>query len=151
MAQAVEIKKVKLEEAKQKIILQEKLIKEIERKKRARNFSEVGRIAFKADIDEIDKDAMFGAFLEISEKLKSGNSLENWKEKAKLFLESNDQKKQVGYSVIFSKDLSVEVKQIMKNLGFKWNRIRKEFYGYSDLKTLQFELKNSDAKITEIL
>ena len=150
MAQAVEIKKVKLEEAKQKIILQERLIKEIEKKKRAKNFSEVGRIAFKADIDEIDKNVMFGAFLEISEKIKNGNSLEDWKEKAKSFIEANEQKQQVGFSVIFSKEPNVEERQIMKNLGFKWNRIRKEFYGYSDLKTLQFELKNSDAKITEI-
>jgi len=148
---SVEDKKKKLEKAREKVLLQERAIKELETRKRAKNFSEIGRIAFKADIDQLDKDVLLGAFLEISDKLTLNNFLEGWKEKAKTFIDSSSQKDQIGYSVVFSTEIDIEVKQIMKNFGFTWNRIRKEFSGYSNLKTLESELNKYSATITEIV
>lgn len=149
MLQTIEIKKMKIEEAKQKIILKEKLLKESEKKKRIKKFSEVGRIAFKADIDQIDKNMLLGAFLEISERVKKGEGLENWKKKAQEFFEVNDEK-QSAFSITFTDSPNNDIKQIFKGLGFKWNRIRKEFYGYCDLKTLEEKLINTSASINRL-
>ncbi len=140
----------KLENEKQKILIKEKLFREKEKKKRVKQFYEIGGIAFKANIDRMDKETMLGAFLEISERLQKNSDQESWKIKANQFLQTEPLKDKIAFSVVFSSEPQREIKETLKENGFKWNRIRKEYLGYGSRNDLEKILSGLEAKICEI-
>lgn len=140
---AIEEEKIKLEREKEKIRIKESLIKEKEKRKRAKRFNEIGRIAFKASIDNLSDDALLGAFMEISENLKSSERITTWENKAKAYGYSGKSSNASPLSVSFEKSPSKQEKAIMKELAFKWNSFRKEFYGYAKEEALRKRLPDS--------
>lgn len=144
---SLELEKEKLEKKKKQLLLKEKLIKEKERQVRARRLIEIGKLAGKAEIDRLDEEVILGAFLEIAENLKEKNNLEKWKKKAKAFLENTEESTQEPLIISFSSNPIPEIKSLLRELNFKWNNFRKEFYGYGDRKSLERALVGTDFRI----
>lgn len=133
----IEAEKQKLDEKKKKIVLQERILKEKEKKQRALRFEEIGRIAVKANIDILDEHTILGAFLEISDKIKENNSIDTWKVRAEKFLQVIAKADDSPISISFESDPSAETKSKLKDAGFKWNRFRKEYYGFGNRSEVQ--------------
>lgn len=150
MSEILEKKKVKLEEEKKKILLKEKLINEQERKKRAKKFIDIGRLAHKASIDQIDNNLLLGAFLEIAENIKNDNLKEQWLDKATLFEKKSNQDKGVPLLIKLKEKISNEISLELKKLNFKWNTITQSYLGRADKDMIEQLLKNIDAKVIEI-
>ncbi len=47
-----------------------------------------------------------------------------------------------------SSSLTVDFKKKMKELKFKWNLFRKEFYGFGDIEDIKNQMKPFDCKIS---
>ena len=150
MVKTLEKQRVKLEEEKRRLILKEKLIKEAEKKKRIRGFSLIGKLAYKANIDLLDQETLLGAFLELSERVKDASDIEKWRSRAAQFLNVEASKNSKALSVIFLTEPTEEHKNFMRQLGFKWNRIRKEYLGHSSKDILEKMLVGISIKISEV-
>ncbi len=150
MTKNIDAVKLKIEQEKEKIRLKEKLFKEKEKQKRSKRFSEIGRIASKVDIDLLDDDVLLGAFIEISEKIKDNQISNQWKEKASTFLKTQDETIGTPLSISFSIDPNKDVKNKLKDLGFRWNSFRKEFFGHGDKISIEKIVEGTQYKI-EIL
>ena len=131
---------------KKKIIEKEKLLKEREKQKRARNFGEIGKLAYKANIDLADRKILLGAFLDISTKLESDQDRKRWEKLATEFT-SNDK---TALAISFKTNPSAEIKEKLKDLKFQWNKFRKEFYGYGRADDMKSLLDVYQATVIEI-
>ena len=110
----------KLKISKAKIQLKEKLLKEKERKQRTIQFSEIGRLAYKANIDQIESTALLGAFLEIAQHAKNLEKIEVWKKSSISFLKKQESEERSPLTISFKKEPSTEIKEMLKKLNFKW-------------------------------
>ncbi len=137
MSKQIDDKLAKIEERKKKLQLKEKLLKEKEKQKRARRFSDIGRIAYKADIDTFEDDILYGAFLELSSKA-SDEKKKEWEESGKSHA-SKQSSDSTPLSITFENVPSSVTKKMLKELGFRWNKFRKEFCGFGD----QLEIEKS--------
>lgn len=144
MIQDIEEEKRKLAIKKEKIQIREKLLREKERKKRARRFEEIGKMAFKTNIDTIEKDALVGAFIEIYEQQKDDATRERWKRKSEEFAKKEEKTDATPLSVKFTNEPTKNTTDKLKELNFKWNRFRKEYYGYGSKERLEQILEGND-------
>lgn len=133
----LQIEKEKIENKKKKILLQERLIKEKEKQVKARRSSEIGKLALKAKIDHLDDEILLGAFLELAEKNQEPKSIEIWKQRAKDFLDSSNDEVQDPLIISFSSEPDPKIKSLLREMNFKWNNFRKEFYGYGNRKSIE--------------
>lgn len=144
---AIKDEKLKIEQRKKKFLLKEKLIREKEKQVRARRLSEIGKLVGKAGIDGLDDEILLGAFLDIAEKYGEQKNLDGWKEKAKVFLDADVGNSQDPLIVSFSSEPSSEIKSLLREMNFKWNSFRKEFYGYGHRKSIEEALVGVDFRI----
>lgn len=136
-----------LAEKKRKIHLREKIIKERERKALYRKFLHVGKIAHQAGITNLDLDSIRGAFLEIADFSQDPNKLENWKALASSISKSISTEGREQLAICFDESPDPKVKRTLRDLEFKWNAFRKEFYGYGKKQDLQRQLKDVKCRI----
>ena len=154
MENKFDLAKKKLDEEKQK--LKEKLsakelrLKEKEKKHLFNKLIEIGKIAAKSNIDDIEKMTLLGAFLEINQKKDEQLVLENWRKKAEEFLKHSDQNDTVSLSIKFSSHPDKIILDKLKELKFKWNRFRKEFYGFGNKVEITQLFVETDCIIEEI-
>jgi len=148
--QELEIEKSKIDQQKRKLQIKEKILKEKEKRMRVQKCTEIGKVAFKAEIDQLDPLILLGAFLEVAEKKNNDTQINEWKKKSEAFLDEKDSDSLRQLIVSFSSDVSTEIRGVMRKMDFKWNKFRKEFYGYGCQKNLEKTLEGSDFKI-EIL
>jgi hypothetical protein len=143
----------KLSEKKQQILQAQKLLIRQEREKekriRIKKSIEIGKLACKANIDLIDSQALLGAFLELAHRASEAKNIEKWQQAAKDFLHKS-QFEQQTLCVSFQSEPSSEVKKRIQDLGFRWNKFRKEFYGYGKKIDIENMFKDLPCKI-EIL
>lgn len=142
MAESIDEAKKRLENEKEKIRLKEKLIRDRERKMRAKRFQEIGRLAHKAEIDLLDSDALLGAFLEIQSRKANKSDIAGWKEKASALKTADDQQGKTPMIVALKEEAPTEVKRKLSDLNFKWNSFRKEYYGHGNRGELSEILEN---------
>lgn len=147
MLNDIEEKKKKLAEKKQSIQIKEKLLNEKEKQRRAKQFAEIGKIAYQANIDKIEKETLLGAFLEISKKNHDKETIAHWKKSACEFLKKQESDETTPMTIIFTTDPSKEVKEKLKEIKFKWNSFRREFYGYGNKKSVESLLSGSEFRI----
>jgi hypothetical protein len=119
-----------------------------QKKKRFRDekLSEIGRLTCEANIDEMDPETLLGAMLEIAKKKDNKDSLIAWKESAQQFrsvLNSESQK----LIIVCGKVPDQKLKSIMKELSFRWNSFRNEFYGTGSISDLQNRISDFDCTI----
>jgi hypothetical protein len=150
MPNALEEKKKKIDEQIEKNLLRKKLLLEKEKRKRASKFNEIGRLAYRANIDQLDEQALFGAFLEIAKNINEEKMIK-WKEFAEEFSKAQSKSFDQVFSIYFEEDPSQEIKRKLKENKFSWNRFRKEYYGKGNRGDIENLLKDCKVKIEEII
>lgn len=141
----IEEKKKEIEEKIAKNLLKKKVLIEEEKRIRSSQFKDIGRLAFQAGIDKLEKKALLGAFIEISENMTNKN-IDLWTKKAD---ELSDKPKEECELICikFSEEAGTEIKKKLKDLKFSWNRFRKEFYGKYNLNEMKKILSGHNARI----
>ena len=150
MDSKLEEKKKKLEEQIEKNLLRKKLLLAKEKKKRASKFNEIGRLAYRANIDQMDENALLGAFLEIAQSI-NNDKLKLWQSNAEKFSKAQSNQEEQVFSISFLEEPNPEIKKKLKESKFSWNRFRKEFYGKGNRNDIINLLKDSKFKIEEII
>lgn len=128
--QNVNDQKVKLEQKKNRLILEETRLKLKERKMRTRYLIEVGGLVTKAGLDYLPTNTLYGALLSIATSLETNLAIKDeWTRIVKTKL---DQEQTNKHAVIlkFEQEPSNEIRKIIRNHGLKWNKLRQEWYGY---------------------
>ena len=128
--QNVTDQKVRLEQKKNRLIAEETRLKLKERKMRTRHLIEVGGLVTKAGLDHLPTNTLYGALLSIGESLETNVAIkEQWTKIGKTKLEEEQTNK---HAVIlkFEQELSNEIRKVIRNHSLKWNKLRKEWYGY---------------------
>ena len=144
-----EKKKLKIEEDKQRLFLKEKILKDQEKKKRAVRFSEIGRLAYKADIDQLDNDILLGAFLEMSNNINEAQT-EKWKRNAELFIKAQSESDSIPLTIKFKTDPEKTILNELSKIKFRWNRFLKIYYGKGNRKEVETLLQECHYQINEI-
>lgn len=142
-------KKENLEQKKLHVAYQERVLKERERKLKAKINSKIANLASRAKLTEIDQDALYGAFLEISKLALETENIERWKKYAQKEREENKKENPSVILVSFKGNTPKDAEKILKAHAFKWNRFRKEWNGFGDVKAIQEELKDFEVKVDE--
>lgn len=130
-------KSLSLAEEKKKIALKksrleakEKRLKEKERKIRTRRLIELGGLISKAGIEGLNNNELLGALLEVKEGMKKEVTLKKWKDLGAKAFEKEEEEKGEALVITFESEPEKEIKSQLRDLGFSWNRFRKEWYGY---------------------
>ena len=143
----IEDKKRKLQIAKERLAIKEKLLNEKEKRKRAKRLTEIMQLAFQSNITSLDNDTLLGAFLEISNEVNNPTKTEVWKEAALKFYEAQKNNDKQALIVAFKSDPPKKTKELMREMNFKWNSFRTEFYGFGNKEKIEKLIEHSDAKI----
>lgn len=141
MADAVLTEKERIEQKKSKLLKQEALLKERERKNRVRHFIEVGGLAAKAQIDHLPSDVLFGAFLSIKETyIKDSAFLDAWAKTGGDVFKS-EVKTKIPVILKMETKPTPEIRNKIRDHQLRWNAIRKEWSGMvADLEQLKLDL-----------
>jgi len=150
MTSKLEEKKRKIDEQIEKSILRKKMLLAKEKRKRASKFSNIGRLAYQANIDTIDEKTLLGAFLEIAKNL-NDEKISQWQNNAEEFLNFLSKKTDQSFCILFLEEPSLEVKQKLKETKFQWNRFRKEYYGKCQKAEIEKLLNGCKFKLEEIV
>ena len=151
MRHILEQKKLKLDEEKKKLLLKAQLLQEQEKKKRVKRFQEIGRLAYKANIDHLSSEALLGVFLEIAENSQQEASIQKWQTRAQAFLKTRSEENSTPLAIKFKAEVSKKIADQLRELNFKWNRFRKEYYGYGNKSQLTHLLDGANCHIQEVL
>jgi hypothetical protein len=137
---SVEEKLRHLEEKRKKLLMQSR-----EKNKRVnqKKILEISRLIEKAKIQDIDSKTLFGAFLEIAEKSMDKKNLTAWESKAN---EMESCESMIIISFI-KEPITNEAKKILKELGFRFNSFRNEYYGKGTIENIKFLFKSFDCKV----
>jgi len=143
--------KVRLEQKKNRLIAEETRLKLKERKMRTRHLIEVGGLITKVGLDYLPTNTLYGALLSIAKSLEADEAIkEQWTKvgKAKLDQEQTDKRAVI---LKFEQEPSGEIRQVVRNHGLKWNKLRCEWYGYcNNLDSLKNDLGAIKYQIEEI-
>ena len=146
----LEDEKKKLALKKSRIEAQEKRLKEKERKVRTRRLIELGGLISKAGVDELNNNALLGALLDIKERLKEESTIKKWKDKGAAAFEKDRAQNGEALIVSFDSEPPREAKDVLKKLGLRWNRFRREWQGYAKKDILEKELKDFIARVESV-
>lgn len=149
MLNAIEEKKKKIDQRIEKEILRKKALLAKEKRKRAAKFKDIGRIAYQANIDQINEQALLGAFLEISKNL-NNEKIQQWQNIAEEFSKFHSKNSDQVFCISFLEEPSLEIKQKLKQSKFTWNRFRKEYHGKGQRSHIENLLKDSRFNLEEI-
>ncbi len=149
----IEKQKSRIENSKGKLKEKEKLLKEKEKKEFRNRINALGELFVKTQTSHLDHELLLGALLEIAEKSKIEKNLTEWREK----FEENERSQRLtiskkGNAITISFKLSPDpiVKKKLKELNFKWNSFRCEYYGFGEKTVLNELLKNCECSIEMI-
>lgn len=145
--------KEKLERLKAKLQSQEQKLKLTERKKRTRRLIELGGLIVKAELEELNNNTLLGALLSLKSSLsKNETILYEWTEQGAKAFETLDQNQSTGTDktpvvITFNSEPPRELKSKLRDLNFKWNPFRKEWYGYGNLHELKPIIKPANGTV----
>jgi len=123
--QAVTTQKLRLEQKKNRLVIEETKLKLKERKARTRHLIELGGLIVKADLDLLPTNTLYGSLL----SLKESDIKDQWTKTGK---DALDQEQQQKTAVILKLDEkpSLEIRSHIRSHSLKWNHLRNEWYGY---------------------
>ena len=122
--------KVRLEQKKNRLILEETRLKLKERKMRTRYLIEVGGLVTKAGLDYLPTNTLYGALLSIATSLETNQVIKDeWTKIGKTKLDQEQSNKN-AVILKFEQEPSNEIRKVIRNHGLKWNKLRQEWYGY---------------------
>jgi hypothetical protein len=135
--------KEKLERQKARLQSQEQKLKTLERKQRTRRLIELGGLIVKAELEALNNNTLLGALLSLKHHMTNTESIvSEWTEQGAKAFESLDQNQSNGSDktpvvITFNSEPPRELKSQLRDLNFKWNPFRKEWYGYGNLHELK--------------
>lgn len=127
------VQKERLAQRKAKLSLDEQKLKFQERKIRTRRLIELGGLVVKAELDQLNNNTLLGAFLSLKHESAQIDTINFWTEQgAKAFEESKSKniEEKAPLVITFDSEPTRETKSHLRDLNFKWNPFRKEWYGY---------------------
>ena len=145
--QEIDEVKLSIEKKKQRIRLQEQLLKEREKKALHKRYAGLGKLVYEAGLSSLDDDTLKGAFAELTALAKNPEKKALWKEAGASLVSKHNPTESDQIVVSFSKLPSTEIKNRLRDLQFKWNSFRKEFYGYGSAKEIKSLLTNIDCSV----
>ncbi|MDP3936208.1 MAG: conjugal transfer protein TraD [Alphaproteobacteria bacterium] len=145
--------KERLDRQKARLQSQEQKLKTLERKQRTRRLIELGALFVKAELEELNNNTLLGALLSLKHHMASNEAiLSEWTEQGAKAFEALDQNQSAGADKIplvitFQSEPPRELKSHLRDLNFKWNPFRKEWYGYGNTHELQSLIKSENGTI----
>lgn len=135
--------KEKLERQKARLQSQEQKLKTLERKQRTRRLIELGGLIVKAELEALNNNTLLGALLSLKHHMTSNETIvSEWTEKGAKAFEASDQNEgaetdTLPLVITFKAEPPRELKSQLRDLNFKWNPFRKEWYGYGNTHELK--------------
>lgn len=147
--------KEKLDRLKAKLQSQEQKLKLTERKKRTRRLIELGGLIVKAELEELNNNTLLGALLSLKHHMTNTETIiSEWTEQGARAFELQKLSDGVGNSldlipliITFKMEPPRELKSQLRDLNFKWNPFRKEWYGYGNLHELKSLIKPANGTV----
>ena len=128
------VQKERLAQRKAKLSLDEQKLKLEERKIRTRRLIELGGLVVKAALDHLNNNTLLGALLFLKRESHQKENIDLWTEHgAQSFEESKhktNKEEKIPLIITFKSEPTRETKSQLRDLKFKWNPFRKEWYGY---------------------
>lgn len=131
---------------------QEAKIKIQERKQRTRQLIQFGGLVDKVNLSGLTAPQLLGALLEIKSQSECEESLNRWNKLGDLEFNKNkvDPNKEKGIVIKFPEEPASEIRKKLRSLGMRWNGVRKEWEGISDMELIQRELPSVEMTVTEL-
>lgn len=145
MVDTVSVKST-IEERLRKLKEQERKLRQQEQKSSDRKTLDIGKLAVKAGISDIEPDILYGAFVDIANKKNDEKCVALWiknSSKKSVFNEGSGTKVSISFEVVPSKI----IRDQLKKTGLKWNDFRGEFYGICERSVVEKILQNIEYKI----
>lgn len=106
-------------------------LKLMQRKERTRHLIEVGGLLVKAGIDQLPPTALYDRFLRIAAEAEDPKAVAAWERAgSKHFQKEADMR--VPCIARFGSKIDPELAATLRDLGFRWNRITKQWEGMVD-------------------
>lgn len=147
MEKEIESQRELIAQKKQRLEKKEKLLKEKERKLRTKKLIELGSLIEKAGLDKLHGTALFGALLEMRENSKNQQLVDTWHQKGKASIKSPSSASSTPLAISFHHHPPEDILKLLRSKSFKWNRFRKEWYGYGNKVELTKVLATASPKI----
>lgn len=127
--QKVTEQKLKLEQKKARMVLEETKLKLKERKMRTRFLIEKGGLITKAGLDHLPANALYGALLSIKKELDDNEDLvSNWIVHGNAAF-NTERKETVAVILKFGDEPNPATREFIRSYGLRFNRFRSEWYG----------------------
>jgi hypothetical protein len=145
--------KERLERQKARLQSQEQKLKILERKQRTRRLIELGGLIVKAELEELNNNTLLGALLSLKQHMMRNEAvLSEWTERGAIAFEALDQNQSTGTDktpvvITFNSEPPRELKSSLRDLNFKWNPFRKEWYGYGNIHELRSLIKSAHGAV----
>jgi hypothetical protein len=140
----VELQKIKLEQKKARVAMEETKLKIKERKMRTRALIEKGGLITKAGLDHLPTNALYGGLLSLKKNLNTNeNLLSSWIVHGNAAFNS-ETKNSIPVILKFDDEPSSDIRTFIRSHGLRFNRFRQEWYGNT---TTLDELRESLGKI----
>lgn len=143
--------KEKLERQKARLQSKEQRLKTLERKQRTRRLIELGGLIVKAELDDLNNNTLLGALLSLKQQtLENERIVTEWTTAGAEAFEASSPTPHATLPLVitFTNEPPRDVKAHLRDLNFKWNPFRKEWYGYGSPQTLEPLMENHSATIT---
>ncbi len=122
--------KIKLQQKKARLIMEEINFKIKERKMRTRHLIQVGGWVAKAEIDNLPANSLFGALVSLKQELaKTPEIQEQWTAVGRELLDHEDNIR-IAVILKFETKPIESIRTHIRQHGLKWNALREEWYGY---------------------
>ena len=125
----IEKQKIKLEQKKARMILEEARLKFKERKMRTRALIEKGGLVTKSGLDHLPTNALYGALLSLKKDLDDNeNLLSGWIVKGNSAFNA-EQKDTTPVILKFPEEPNSDIRALVRSHGLRFNSFRSEWYG----------------------
>ena len=142
----IAVMKDKLAQQRAGIDQREKLLRQKERAVKTRRYIEVGLIAARLGIDDLDNETLMGAFSNIKEQSANADIRNTWKQKGiELSVNRNS-----PLLISFSKNPPDEIKAALKEKRFHWNKFCNVWQGYGIKEELESLIKDHAGKVDAV-
>jgi hypothetical protein len=145
--------KEKLERQKARLQSKEHKLKTLERKQRTRRLIELGGLIVKAELDALNNNTLLGALLSLKQQMTHNETIiHEWTEQGARAFEAQSPTTESGSNtaplvITFKTEPPRELKSQLRDLNFKWNPFRKEWYGYGEMKALSRLTQHYEAMV----
>jgi len=141
-------KKVKLEQKKSRLIMEEVKLKLQERKQRTRQLIELGGLVVKAGLDNLDSNTLYGAMLFLKSSMQGNEQIiKSWTQTGSAAFEV-EEKTRHAVILTFQHVPEQAIRDAIRQYGLRWNALRQEWGGYvMELQALKDLLGDMQHKI----